>query len=186
MIQIKYIMIIYLLFPYILMAEQSKSSWLKLHKLNQASQQQLQQIQRTHANQSGPLNTIDRRNSKQILGPNSLQESQRHNQIILNQRRRPTPTDLLSRKQELQQTQSNPANQNDLLNLKNRLNHKQISEQTNLQESQRRKQIMLNQRRRLTATDWQDRLKANTQHQRFRVEQRNQLNRFRIQQRLRR
>ena len=170
-------LITYMLVPYTLMAEQPKSSWLQLHKLNQSSQQALQQIQRAHVDQTDPSNSIDRRNHKRILEQNSLQESQRRNQIIYNQRRKLTPADLLGRKQISD-------NQTDRLNAKNRLNQRQILEQTNLQESQRRKQIIFNQSRRLRSTNWQDRIKANIEQQRFSVEQRNQLNRFRIQQQL--
>ncbi len=115
---------IYLLFPCTVMAGQSSSSWLQLHKLNQASQQELQKIQRTHAVQTFPFSS------------------------------------------------------------QNRLNHKQRVEQSNLQESQRRRQIIQNQRRRLSLTEWQNRRKASIQQQRFRLEQQNQLNRFRTQQAL--
>lgn len=62
------------------------------------------------------------------------------------------------------------------------LNRHQISEQQQLQETQRRNLIMEKQRARTAPAGRSERLNAIDRQSRFRVQQQNQLNRFRIQQ----
>lgn len=112
---INHLISIYLLLPCTVMAGQSNSSWLQLFKLNQASQQELQKIQRTHPIRIIPFSSQNRLNHKQRAEQSTLQESQRRRQIILNQRQRLLPTEWQDRrKANIQQQRFRFEQQNQL------------------------------------------------------------------------
>lgn len=102
---IRQLITIYLLLPVSVLAGQPSNSWLQLYKLNQASQQELEKIQRTYADRSVPFSVQKGLTQQQRLEQSALQESQRRKQIILNHRQKHSPTGRQDRTKTITQQQ---------------------------------------------------------------------------------
>lgn len=89
----RYGVLIALFFPVVLYAWNPGSEWLQLRQENLANQQALDRMQHSAPDQGPPgQNSSQNMDRQQMMSQRLLQESQRRNQLIFNQRERIGPT----------------------------------------------------------------------------------------------